>query len=48
MTEEPSEPAYRAEPKYLENCTYVVIVEMLERLPKLKPRIRKYLETFPE
>jgi len=42
------EPSYRASKKYLEDCTFIVIVEMLERLPRLKPRIKKYLETFPE
>ena len=42
------EPFYAARPEYLEECTFIVIVEMLERLPRLKLRIRKYLETFPE
>ena len=42
------EPFYAARPEYLEECTFIVIVEMLERLPRLKPRIRKYLEAFPE
>ena len=42
------EPLYAASPDYLEECTFIVIVEMLERLPRLKIRIKKYLETFPE
>jgi len=39
---------YAARPEYLEECTFIVIVWMLERLPRLKLRIRKYLEAFPE
>jgi len=42
------EPSYRAHKKYLEDCTFIVIVEMLERLPRLKPRVKSYLETFPK
>lgn len=38
------EPLYAADQSYLEECTYIVIVEMLERLPHLKPRIKNYLE----
>lgn len=46
MNEENEEPLYAADPSYLEECTYLVIVEMLERLPRLKPRIKKYLEVI--
>ena len=42
------EPFYAARPEYIEECCFIVIVEMLERLPRLKTRIKKYLETFPE
>jgi len=45
---EDREPVYAANKRFLEEATFIVIVEMLERLPRLKPRIRKYLETFPE
>jgi len=45
---EKEESSYIARPEYLEDCTFIVIVEMLERLPKLKMRIKKYLEAFPE
>jgi len=38
---------YRAETKYPEDCTFIVILEMLERLPGLKPRVKQYLEAFP-
>ena len=38
---------YKANSDYIEDCTYMVVVEMLERLPQLKLRIRKYLEAFP-
>ncbi len=41
------EHSYKADEKYLEDCTFIVIAEMLERLPRLKPRIKRYLETFP-
>ena len=40
------ERTYKASPQYLEECTFIVIIEMLERLPQLKPRVRKYIETF--
>ncbi len=40
------EPIYKADKRYIEECTFLVIVEMLERLPSLKPRIKKYLERF--
>ena len=46
--EEKKEPFYTAKPEYLEECTFIVIVWMLERLPRLKMRLRKYLEAFPE
>jgi len=46
--EEKREPFYIARPEYLDECTFIVIVWMLERLPRLKPRIKKYLEAFPE
>ena len=46
--EEKKEPFYIARPEYLEECTFIVIVWMLERLPRLKMRVRKYLEAFPE
>lgn len=42
-----SEPKYKADLRYLEESTFMVMVEMLERLPSLKPRIKRYLETFP-
>lgn len=42
------ESSYIAKPEYQEECTFIVAVEMLERLPKLKIRIKKYLEAFPE
>jgi len=45
--DEKKESLYAARPEYLEECTFIVIVEMLERLPRLKMRIRKYLEAFP-
>jgi len=41
-------PFFAARPEYLEECTFIVIVEMLERLPRLKTRVKKYLEAFPE
>jgi len=47
MSEKDKESEYKAITDYLEECSYMVIVEMLERLPRLKPRIKKYLETFP-
>jgi len=42
-----TEPTYRADPRYLEESTFMAIVWMLERLPNLKPRIKKYIDTFP-
>jgi len=45
--EEKKEPFYAARLEYLEESTFIVIVEMLERLPNLKARIKKYRETFP-
>jgi len=46
--EEKKEPFYIARPEYLEESTFIVIVEMLERLPRVKMRLRRYLEAFPE
>lgn len=40
--EKEKETRYAARPEYLEECSFIVIVEMLERLPRLKPRIKKY------
>jgi len=45
---EEKEHLYAARPEYLEECTFTIIVEMLERLPRLKIRVKKYLEAFPE
>jgi len=41
------EKTYKAGLQYLEECTFMVIVETLERLPQLKRRVRTYLEAFP-
>jgi len=46
--DEEKEPFYVARPEYLEECIFVVIVEMFERLPRLKVHVKKYLEAFPE
>jgi len=46
--EEKREPFYVARPEYLEECSFIVVVEMFERFPRLKMRVRKYLEAFPE
>jgi len=45
--EEDREPLYVARPEYLEECSFTVIVFLLEKFPKLKARIRKYLEASP-
>ena len=42
---EDREPLYAARPEYLEECSFMVIVFLLEKFPKLKARIRRYLET---
>ena len=39
---------YEANPRYLEEATYIIIIEMLERLPQLKDKIRRYLAEFPK
>jgi len=44
---EDREQLYTARPKYLEECCFMVIVFLLEKFPKLRARIGKYLETFP-